>query len=237
MNVKPFTDNAADRQSPTIGDSDTLLCGAGIDTNTAGVLKIGETNATKVEIVADVEFLGTTTFPGPVEPVNLVAEFEIDSVATSTNVTAANLNSLTAGTFTGMIQKRTVTVAFDNAALVAANVNGASAVVNIGAALPANSRIVGADFRALTPFTGGGATSVGIAVGTSGDPEAIVAEADVLTAAVDGGPSAITPGVRPWKTFASGGQLIATFTPDAGHKLSELTAGSVVIDVLYTVLA
>jgi hypothetical protein len=134
--------------------------------------------------------------------------------------------------------KRTVTVAFNNAALVAANSNGAAATVNIGAVLPANARIAGVDMRALTPFTGGSASAVKVDIGTSGDIDALVAQADVFAAAVDGGPSAMPRGVRPTKMFATGGaQLIATFTPDVGHQLANLTAGSVIIDVWYIVLA
>lgn len=204
---KPFTFEGSKRQSPTVDDDATLLVGAAIDASTAGALAIGATNATTITIGRVGQ---TVSLPGTISPTPSIANG---------------------------IQKKTVTVAYNNTALVAASTNGASAVVNIDSALPANSRIMGVDFRSLTPFTGGSASAVDVAVGMSGDPAALVSEADVFTAAVDGGPSAITPGVRPWKTYASGGQLIATFTPDAGHKLSLLTAGSVVIDVLYTVLA
>jgi hypothetical protein len=144
-----------------------------------------------------------------------------------------------AATQTGTIQKKTVTVAYNNAALTATSgsANGTAASVDIDTALPANARIVGVDMRSLTPFTGGSVASVSVDVGSSGDVNAIVAAADVQTAAVDGGPATMPLGVRPWKTYASSTQLVATFTPDASHKLSSLTAGSVVIDVLYTILA
>lgn len=135
------------------------------------------------------------------------------------------------------VQKRTVTVAYNNAALVAANSNGGAATVNIGATLPANARILGVDMRALTPFTGGSASAVTVDVGTSADVDALVDGADVFAAAVDGGPTTMPAGVRPNKTFATvGAQLIATFAPDGGHQLANLTAGSVIIDVLFTVL-
>jgi hypothetical protein len=35
---------------------------------------------------------------------------------------------------------------------------------------------------------------------------------------------------------SAGAQLIATFTPDGSHKLSDLTAGSITIEVEYFVL-
>ncbi len=131
--------------------------------------------------------------------------------------------------------KSTVTVG--EADLTSA-VNGTAQAINIGAALPANARIVGVDMRALTPFTGGSVSAVTCKVGTSGDIDALIATSDLLAAAVDGGPSAMSLGIRPNKTFiTAAAQLIATFAPDGGHALASLTAGSVIIDVLYTVLA
>jgi len=126
-------------------------------------------------------------------------------------------------------QKRTVTVG--HADLTDAD---GSQAINIGAALPANSRIIGVDMRSLTPFTGGGAGAVTVDVGTSGDVDALIDGADVFAAAVDGGPAIMPAGVRPNKAFAAGGQLIATF--DADVDVADLTAGSVVIDVLFIVL-
>lgn len=131
-------------------------------------------------------------------------------------------------------QLRTVTV--PRASLTSA-VNGAAQSINLDAVLPANARIVGADARAYTPFTGGGATAVTLDIGTTGDLDAIVAAANVLAAAVDGGPSTMPRGIRPNKTFVTAGaQLLATFTPDGGHNLAGLTAGSITIDVWFLVL-
>jgi hypothetical protein len=268
-NVKPFTDNAADRQSPTIGDSDTLLCGNAIDASTATTLTIGATNATDIVVVADIEFQGTTTFPGPVEPVNLVAEFEIDSVATSanvtaanlntltgggattlhthavaggvpleftvnsvatsTNVTAANLNSLTAGTFAGMVQKRVL--AIGHADLTDAD---GSQTLNIGTALPTNAMILGVSIALATSFTGGGAGIVTVNIGSAGDPDAIVANADLFAAAVDGVASTFSDGIAPRKIFALATQLTATV--DADVDVADLTAGAATITVAFIVL-
>lgn len=130
--------------------------------------------------------------------------------------------------------KRTLTLL--ETAFAGNAVNGAASIVNVGAALPANARILGYDFRALTPFTGGGAASVTGKLGTAGDDDALVAAVDLLTAAVDGGPATITRGVRPNKHFAAAGaQLILTVTPDGGANLAALTAGSVIVDVWYQV--
>lgn len=132
-------------------------------------------------------------------------------------------------------QKATATIAFG--ALAAGTVNGAAVSVNVGAALPANARILSVALRLATPFTGGGATSVALALGTTNDLAAIVSAANVLAAAVDGQASTLTPGKAPGKLFATAGaQLLATFTPDGSHALSGLTAGSITVDVLYSVL-
>lgn len=139
-------------------------------------------------------------------------------------------------TQSGTIQKRTITIAFNHPDLVASTTPGDAVAIAIGAALPANSRIVGVDFRSLTPFTGGGAASVDVSIGSIGDPSAITEIADVFSAALDGGPSAVTPGARPWKFFAAPTELLATFTPDVGAALSGLTAGNITIDVMFTIL-
>ena len=131
--------------------------------------------------------------------------------------------------------KRTVTIG--HADLTEA-VNNTSQAINIGATLPANARIVSVDMRALTVFTGGSVSAVTCDIGTSGDVDALIDGADLQTTAVDGGPATMPKGVRPNKTFVSGGaQLIATFYPDSGHALDALSAGSVTIDVFFVTAA
>lgn len=116
-------------------------------------------------------------------------------------------------------------------------VNGEAQAINIGAVLPANARIVGADIKLTTPFTGGGVASVACDIGTAGDIDAIVDGADMLAAAVDGQSSTRPNGIAPNKHFvAAGAQLIATFTPDVAKPLVDLTAGEATIDVLFVVL-
>ena len=131
-------------------------------------------------------------------------------------------------------QKATATIAFG--ALAAGNSNGAAVSVNIGAALPANARILGVALRLATPFTGGSAVSVSCDIGTAGDPIAIVSGANVLAAAVDGMASTMPAGKAPNKFFATAAQLLARFTPDGAHQLANLTAGSITVDVIYSVL-
>lgn len=130
------------------------------------------------------------------------------------------------------VQKRTVTVG--HADLTDADT---SQDVNIGAALPANARIIGVDVRGFTAFAGGSVSALALDIGTSGDIDALVDGADLFAAAVDGGPSTMPTGIRPNKTFATAGaQLVARFV-STGDNLVNLTAGAVTIDVLFAVLA
>lgn len=142
-----------------------------------------------------------------------------------------------ANALTGAV-KRTVTIAYNNAALVAASTNGAAATVNVGAVLPANARILSADARSFTAFAGASMATFSLQLGTSGDVDALISACDLLAAAVDGGPSTFTRGIRPNKTFVSAeAQLIATLTPDGSHKCSDLTSGSITLDVFFFVAA
>lgn len=132
------------------------------------------------------------------------------------------------------VSKRTVTVLHSD---LTNDVDNTPTTVNIGAALPDNARIVGADLRSYTPFTGGGLSAVTVDIGSAGDVDALIDGADLFAAAVDGGPATIPKGIRPNKTFATATQLIATFAPDSGHDLEDATAGAITIDVLFVVLA
>ncbi|MFA4900955.1 MAG: hypothetical protein WC563_15660, partial [Brevundimonas sp.] len=116
-------------------------------------------------------------------------------------------------------------------------VAGAVETENIGAALPANARILGVCVKLTTPFTGGGTASMDVQIGTAADIDSLVDACNVLAAAVDGMPSTQTPGLYPYKHYAAGAQMIATFTPDGAHATADTDAGSVTIDILYTVVA
>jgi hypothetical protein len=132
-------------------------------------------------------------------------------------------------------QKATATIPYT--ALAAGTTNGGAVSVNIGSLLPANARILSVALRLATPFTGGGATAVSLTVGSSGDLAAIVSAANVLAAAVNGQASTMALGKAPFMDFVTAGaQLLATFTPDGSHTLLALTAGSITVDVLYSVL-
>lgn len=311
-NVKPFTDNAADRQSPTVGNSDTLLCGNAIDASVAGAFAIGATNATTITIgrvgqtvsfpgtmtvgslsttidIADrIIHLGLTTGNAavPTLPIGISADrgasggvdrdmsslvwdetasrwkfcfiTEGDDTTLSTYQTVQALRfdaptlgradagalsfggsatSIVAGapitfaaTQLGTIQTRTLT--FGHADLTDAD---GSQTLNIGTALPTNSMILGVCVALSTPFSGGTATIVTCDIGDSGDPDAIVANADLFGAAIDGMASSVPAGIAPNKVFVGATQLTATI--DADDDVADLSAGAVTITVSFVKIA
>lgn len=131
----------------------------------------------------------------------------------------------------GTIQTRSVTIGHADLT----DADGEQAI-NIGAVLPANSMVLGVNVALATPFTGGGAGSVLLDIGTSGDPDAIVANADLFAAAVDGMASALPAGIAPFKLFVSAGaQLLATIAADVN--VAALTAGAATITVGFVKIA
>jgi len=85
--------------------------------------------------------------------------------------------------------------------------------------------------RLTTPFTGGALATVLLDVGTSGDQDAIIAGADVKTAAVDGQPSTAPAGIAAHASMAgaSADRLECTIR-STGANLNAATAGAVTIE-------
>ncbi len=111
------------------------------------------------------------------------------------------------------------------------SIAGTSKVLDLGS-LPNNARVLGTRVALATPFTGGAISAVSAKLGTTGDDDALLAAADILSAAVDGEASTHTNGISPNKKFAAGAALKATFT-STGANLSALTAGACTIEVMY----
>ena len=163
--------------------------------------------------------------------VSMVGIEDVATIYTATTVEAA-LAEVKVLVDAGMtVLKKTLTA--DHTTITAA---AATEALNIGTALPANSRIVGVDMHTLTPFSGGTVGDFTVDIGTAGDVDALIDGAGLFTAAVDGGPATMPQGVRPNKFFAAGGQLTATFRCGSDD-VGDATAGAVTIDVLYVVLA
>jgi len=121
----------------------------------------------------------------------------------------------------GLVGLRSATIGFAQFAAAVTN------TFNIGAILPANSRILKRELRIATEFTGGGLSSMTLSVGIAARTTDIVNAQDVYGTSgnIDG-----AAGTDTGALYATASQLIATFT---GSAADAPTAGSVVIDVLY----
>ena len=155
-----------------------------------------------------------------------------NAIVTAFTQTLADLTALDDSVSAGVaLQKRTVTIT--HADLTDA-VAGEAQAINIGAVLPANAVVLAHEVNVGTLFSGGSVSAVKLDIGGT-DADAIVSQMDVFTGAATGALSPRT-GVHAQGKF-SAEQLVATFTPDGGHTLLALTAGSVAITVWFSVLA
>jgi hypothetical protein len=153
------------------------------------------------------------------------------SLFTATTVEAALAEVKAEADAAIALQKRTVTVT--DVTLTDA-VAGEAQVVAIGAALPANAIVLAHEVLVTTLFSGGSVSAVKLDIGGT-VAAAIVSQMDVFTGAATGSLSPRTGAHAQGKFSAQ--QLNATFTPDGGHTLAALTAGSVTITVWFSVLA
>lgn len=128
----------------------------------------------------------------------------------------------------------TKTATIGEAALTDA-VAGEAQAINIGTALPANALVMGVRATLTTQFTGGAVSAVVLDVGYAGSTESVMKDLDVFGSVAAGAQYTDGSTAKPKPVAASAKQLIATFTPDGGHALSALTAGSVKVDVFYVV--
>lgn len=110
--------------------------------------------------------------------------------------------------------------------------NNTAQAINIGLPLPTGAVVVAHDVNVATLFSGGSATAVTLDIGAT-DADAIVDGMDVFTGAATGDLTG-TLGVHPRGKF-SGQQLKATFLTDSGHNLAGLTAGSLTVNVWFTI--
>lgn len=99
--------------------------------------------------------------------------------------------------------------------------------------LPAGAVLLRAPtVKLTTQFTGGGASAVGVTVGTSGAPTLVMTNFDVFGSAASG--LAVDGTLGAQRVTPAGGQdIIARFTPNGGASLLNLTAGVVELEVYY----
>jgi hypothetical protein len=125
-----------------------------------------------------------------------------------------------------VVQKFTATIGF--AALAASATTQTISPASL--LLPANSRVIGHTLTVSAGFTGGGLTTMTIAVGGNGGTNDIVASQSVFAAGSFGG----TLGVNPTADYAAVTQIGVLFTGSGNVNLA--TAGSVTIDLLIALL-
>lgn len=103
---------------------------------------------------------------------------------------------------------------------------------NVGAVLPANARVVGAEIVVGSALNGSiGFVSAVASVEGAGDAAgSLIAAASVATTGTKGG-----IGTNPY--LSRGGQQITTTVTLVGINLSALTAGSLTVNIFYTVIA
>lgn len=99
--------------------------------------------------------------------------------------------------------------------------------------LPTGAQIVGWDCSSITAFSGGGATSCTMSIGTAASPTLICAATSVFTGVA--AQTKLTAGVSPDAYFAAASTIIARFTADVN--VVALTAGSITIALLYVLPA
>lgn len=200
---------------------------------------IAQSGATKIAYVKN-EYTVSATDGGATQAIaGLVVRVDSDAVwislgALGSVLTAGPITSLQAGA----LQKRQQRIQYTD---LTDAVNGEAQAKNVGAALPANAVVLGHEVQLTTQFTGGGATSCKLNLGGT-DTVAICNQFDVFGSTAAG--KRYSPGYEHGTLHGdhctglfSSEQLVATFTPDASHALSGLTAGDMTVTVWFMVLA
>lgn len=129
------------------------------------------------------------------------------------------------GTDTGEVQKVSTTL---NLAAIQALTSGTA--FNVGAVLPANARLVGAEIIVTTPVTGGTLSAVAATVQGGADAAgSILATQSVFAAAGTFAPAGSNP------YLSRGGQQIKATLTATGDTLAHATAGALTVNVFYAI--
>lgn len=115
------------------------------------------------------------------------------------------------------------------------DVDGEAQAITVGT-LPTGAVVLFSTITLTTQFTGGSVSAVAVDLGWSGSTEILMKDFDALGSAASGavydtGATAVAYLPR----LASAKTILATFTPDGGHDVEDLTAGSLTVDVYYVV--
>jgi len=108
---------------------------------------------------------------------------------------------------------------------------GSTATVNVGSALPASARVLGAEVIVAQGFSGTLLTAALATVQGQGDAAGSLVAASTLLAAA----SLATPGLNPY--LSRGGQQLQATIALTGIGFSSLTGGAVTFNVFYAAVA
>lgn len=117
-------------------------------------------------------------------------------------------------------------------------VNGSPQDISLGFLPPGalHAAVAAPNISLVAQFTGGGASSVGLTIGTAAAPTLIATSFDIFGATASGLFVSMTAGAQ--RVVPAGGQnIIARITPDGAHNLAALTAGSLQLEVYYALPA
>jgi hypothetical protein len=114
--------------------------------------------------------------------------------------------------------------------LAGSSSNGAALAISLGTMLP-GTVVLARAVKVTVYFTGGGATTCTLQIGTTGDPDAVMAALNILDTTTLNRWLQGTAGIEPVGPGFAGVELFATLTPDAGHNLAALTTGSLEIEL------
>jgi hypothetical protein len=196
-----------------------------LDDYTSWIWKAADTTAADANHIAPTDVLSG---PGRWVSSTFINEATFANATDSTAglMSAADKTKLDSGY---VIQKLTVDVPL---ATIQAQTTGVA--FNVGAALPTNARLHGADINVLTALSGGSAASATASLqGGSDAAGSIIAATSVFTGA---SPVIAVTGSNPYSN-RSAQQLKMTITGDGTHALSTLTAGHLSVDIYYGVAA
>jgi hypothetical protein len=161
------------------------------------------------------------------------AHVQVTGVTTGRWVDEAAAPGIPTGQAQGEIQHLHIDIPLTT---IQAEVSGTA--FNIGAALPANARLVATELLVVVALSGGSAASAHATIQNTGETAgAILASESVFTGAASTpiGSPGVGVGSNPYVS-RGGQQLQMTITGDGTHALSTLTAGHLEVDLFYAVV-
>ena len=163
---------------------------------------------------------------GPVDPTAVPQK-----LADVRDAAETRLAALEAGSGTTGVQKRTVTLT-KAGDLVALGAGVKTLTKNLGAAIPAGARFLGASLESFTGFDDGAAATFGLTIGYAGGNE--IATSTSVAAGATGFPKAPTAGAQGYVGGAlTAGQATVKLTSSAD--LNTASAGAITIAVFFAV--